>query len=98
MFFHPFSVPSKFVKVVENQKKRAENVDDDNDMIDAFVACGGQADKSGHVRRETMIQIIKFDFGLTVSLHYKGHSCVAIYKSNFIECLFSLYPRLISNN
>ena len=58
----------EFVKVVESQKKRAENFDDENDMIDAYVACGGQPDKSGHVRRETMIQIIKYDFGLTCDI------------------------------
>jgi hypothetical protein len=27
--------------VIENQKERAENFDDESDMIDAFVACGG---------------------------------------------------------
>ncbi|KAK1745528.1 EF-hand domain-containing protein [Skeletonema marinoi] len=58
----------EFVKVVESQKKRAENFDDENDMIDAYVACGGQPDKGGHVRRETMIQIIKYDFGLTCDI------------------------------
>jgi len=55
-------------KVVESQKKRAENFDDENDMIDAYVACGGQPNKGGHVRRETMIQIIKYDFGLTCDI------------------------------
>ena len=56
----------EFVKVVESQKKRAENFDDENDMIDAYVAVGGKPDKSGHVKRETLIQIIKYDFGLTI--------------------------------
>ena len=58
----------EFLKVVESQKNRAENLDDENDMIDAFVACGGQPDKSGHVKRETMIKIIKYDFGLTIDI------------------------------
>lgn len=58
----------EFVKVVETQKKRAENLDDENDMVDAYIACGGNADKSGCVRRETMIQIIKYDFGLTIDI------------------------------
>lgn len=49
----------EFLKVVESQKNRAENLDDENDMIDAFVACGGQPDKSGHVRRDTLVKIIK---------------------------------------
>jgi hypothetical protein len=33
---------AEFLKVIENQKERAENFDDESDMIDAFVACGGQ--------------------------------------------------------
>jgi hypothetical protein len=38
---------AEFLKVIENQKERAENFDDESDMVDAFVACGGMADKSG---------------------------------------------------
>lgn len=38
-------------KVIENQKTRAQNFDDETDMIDAFVACGGRMDKTGHVKR-----------------------------------------------
>lgn len=34
----------------------------------AFVACGGNADKTGRVKRETLIKIIKHDFGLTINL------------------------------
>ena len=58
----------EFLKVVESQKQRAENFDDENDMIDAFVACGGMPDKSGHVKRDTLVKIIKHDFGLTIDI------------------------------
>ncbi|GMI29952.1 hypothetical protein TeGR_g8677 [Tetraparma gracilis] len=58
----------EFLKVIENQKERAENFDDENDMIDAFVACGGKSDKDGHVKRETLVRIIKQDFGLTIDI------------------------------
>ena len=58
----------EFLKVVESQKRRADNFDDENDMIDAFVACGGMADKSGHVKRDTLVKIIKQDFGLTINI------------------------------
>ena len=37
-------------------------------MIDAYVAWGGEADKSGNVRRETLIKIIKVDFGLPIDI------------------------------
>lgn len=58
----------EFIKVVETQKKRAENPEGEIDMIDAYVACGGQPDKSGHVKRDTLIRIIKHDFGLTIDI------------------------------
>lgn len=37
-------------------------------LSDAFVACGGAQDKSEFVRRETLIKIIKEDFGLTIDI------------------------------
>jgi len=79
--------------VVESHKNRSENLDDENDLLDAFVACGGNADKSGcvqvrirlptsacrvppfssllpehHFQKDTMIHIIKYDFGLTINI------------------------------
>lgn len=59
---------AEFLKVIENQKERAENFDDESDMIDAFVACGGKQDKTGHVKRDTLVRIIKHDFGLTIDI------------------------------
>lgn len=59
---------AEFLKVIENQKERAENFDDESDMVDAFVACGGAPDKSGNVKRETLVKIIKHDFGLTIDI------------------------------
>merc|ERR1719199_1687143 len=56
---------AEFLKVIENQKERAENFDDENDMIDAF---GGRPDKQGHVKRETLVKIVKHDFGLTIDI------------------------------
>ena len=75
--------------MVESHKNRSENLDDENDLLDAFVACGGNADKSGCVKvgefgrrhcplslnptrtlfqKDTMIHIIKYDFGLTINI------------------------------
>lgn len=39
-----------------------------NSKVDAFVACGGKTDKSGFVRKETLVKIIKGDFGLTINI------------------------------
>ena len=40
----------------------------DNDYLDAFVALGGQQDKEGSVSKETLIQILKAEFELTIDL------------------------------
>lgn len=37
-------------------------------LVDAFVACGGSSDKSGIVHKDTLIKIIKQDFGLTINI------------------------------
>lgn len=40
--------------------------------VDAFVACGGNSDKTGHVHRDTLVRIIKKDFGLTIDIEVRG--------------------------
>jgi calmodulin len=54
--------------VIEVQKAKALAFDDEGDMVDAFVACGGRADRQGHVKRETLVRIIKKDFGLMIDI------------------------------
>ena len=41
---------------------------DESDLIDAFVACGGNADMSGSVETKKLTKIIKDDFGLTIDI------------------------------
>jgi calmodulin len=59
---------SEFLNVIKLQKERAAQFDNETDMVDAYVACGGNADKSGHVERSTLVKIIKTDFGLTIDI------------------------------
>ena len=59
---------SEFLKVIENQKQRAAQFGDESDLLDAYVACGGQPDKTGHVAKSKLIQIIKHDFGLAIDI------------------------------
>ena len=58
----------EFLKVIETQKERAAQFDDESDLIDAYVACGGNPDKSGCVSADMFIKIIKHDFGLTIDI------------------------------
>ena len=36
--------------------------------VDAFIACGGQADLGGFVERDRLVKIVKEDFGLTLDI------------------------------
>ncbi|KAF4323316.1 hypothetical protein G195_003637 [Phytophthora kernoviae 00238/432] len=59
---------AEFLQVIEAQKLRAAQFDDESDFIDAFVACGGSPDKTGHVERRMLVQLIKKDFGLPIDI------------------------------
>ncbi|KAF1778698.1 EF-Hand 1, calcium-binding site [Phytophthora cactorum] len=59
---------AEFLQVIEAQKLRAAQFDDESDFIDAFVACGGNPDKTGHVERKMLVQLIKKDFGLPIDI------------------------------
>lgn len=59
---------SEFLNVIKLQKERAAQFDNETDMLDAYIACGGKPDKSGHVERATLVKIIKTDFGLTIDI------------------------------
>lgn len=53
------------VKELELQKE--EDISD-NVYLDAFVALGGKEDKEGSVSKETLIQILKNEFEMTIDL------------------------------
>jgi Ca2+-binding EF-hand superfamily protein len=59
---------TEFLRVIEKQKLRALDYDDESDFIDAFVACGGGPGKEGHVERKVLVQLIKKDFGLPIDI------------------------------
>merc|ERR1711934_314636 len=57
----------EFLRVMENQKI-AESNGDGEEILAAYVACGGNADKTGHVDRDVISKIIKVDFGLDIDI------------------------------
>lgn len=59
---------AEFIHIIEQQKLRALAADKQGDMADAFIACGGEEDLSGCVQRETLIQIVKEEFGLPIDI------------------------------
>ncbi len=58
----------EFVRVLTKQKEKVIADNDETDLVDAFMACGGNADKSGCVERSTLVRIIKVDFGLQIDI------------------------------
>mmetsp|Transcript_46954 Transcript_46954/g.69501 ORF Transcript_46954/g.69501 Transcript_46954/m.69501 type:complete len:154 (+) Transcript_46954:95-556(+) len=58
---------SEFLKVIEYQKSLNAN-NDHADILSAYIACGGNADKSGHVDRRVISDIIRGDFGLEIDI------------------------------
>ena len=56
-----------FVTIVERQIL-ADNEDDEfRFLLDAFIACGA-ANKDGLVTRDTLVKVIKHDFGLNIDI------------------------------
>ena len=58
---------SEFLKVIENQAAAAAAAGDETDTIDAYVALGGNKDKSGCISSDKLINTCK-EFGLTIDI------------------------------
>jgi len=58
---------AEFLKVIGSQKTKQAGRDDESDTVDAFIALGGNADKTGEISTEKLRQIVK-DFGLTIDI------------------------------
>ncbi len=57
----------EFLTVILNQKAATAGQDDESDTVDAFIALGGNDDKTGQVSTDKLRGIIK-DFGLTIDI------------------------------
>ena len=55
-------------------------------LVDAFVALGGQPDKSGSIRAEVLVDIIKSDFELTIDMEVRAsvprETAIGLFKHN----------------
>lgn len=58
---------SEFLRIVELHKVMEKERQDDSDMIDAFIAMGGNTDKTGSVKKERLQAVFSY-YGLTVDL------------------------------
>ncbi|CAM9122339.1 unnamed protein product [Ectocarpus sp. 12 AP-2014] len=60
---------TSFLKIVASQKSvRSIWSGDSGDLVDAFVACGGNLDETGSADVGKIVKIVKTDFGLDVDI------------------------------
>ncbi|GHP10857.1 SH3 domain-containing YSC84-like protein 1 [Pycnococcus provasolii] len=58
---------AEFLKVIENQKAAQAAADDDSDTVEAFVALGGNPDRSGEISTDKLRAVIQ-EFQLTIDI------------------------------
>lgn len=56
-----------FLKIIASHRMN-QQYNDENDFVDAFVAMGGNPDKSGKVDAQKLIQVIKEEFNMTIDI------------------------------
>jgi Ca2+-binding EF-hand superfamily protein len=50
------------------EKRENERGSSEEDLLDAFVAMGGEPDGEGAINAEKLIQTIKFEFEMTIDI------------------------------
>ncbi len=58
---------SQFKRVISEQKKN-QNMSNEEDTLDAFVAMGGQPNGEGFIDAQRLIRIIKYEFEMTIDI------------------------------
>eukprot|EP00928_Gymnodinium_smaydae_P089274 TRINITY_DN73263_c0_g1_i1.p1 TRINITY_DN73263_c0_g1~~TRINITY_DN73263_c0_g1_i1.p1 ORF type:complete len:149 (-),score=64.18 TRINITY_DN73263_c0_g1_i1:156-602(-) len=59
---------AEFLQAFEKQRGGAQVIEDELDTIDAFVALGGNEDKSGFIDTQRLIHVVKDEFGMTIKI------------------------------
>jgi hypothetical protein len=80
---------AEFVRVLENHKARVAALGHESDLVDAFIACGGNADQSGVVERERLVKIIREDFGLAIDIEqlFAKYDAAGAGQMEYAECV-----------
>merc|ERR1712190_235591 len=59
---------AEFLRAFEKQRGVNVDLEDELDTIDAFVALGGNEDKTGFVEHKKLVQVVKEEFGMTIKI------------------------------
>eukprot|EP00747_Dinoflagellata_sp_TGD_P163694 gnl/TRDRNA2_/TRDRNA2_182651_c0_seq1.p1 gnl/TRDRNA2_/TRDRNA2_182651_c0~~gnl/TRDRNA2_/TRDRNA2_182651_c0_seq1.p1 ORF type:complete len:149 (-),score=62.16 gnl/TRDRNA2_/TRDRNA2_182651_c0_seq1:92-538(-) len=59
---------AEFLQAFEKQRGGAQVLEDDLDTLDAFVALGGNLDRSGFIDTQRLVHVVKDEFGMTIKI------------------------------
>jgi len=59
---------AEFLRAFEKQRGGAQELEDEMDTIDAFVALGGELDKTGFIDSARLVSVVKDEFGMTIKI------------------------------
>ena len=59
---------SEFLRAFEKQRGGLIDPGAEADMLDAFVALGGNGDKSGFLDNTSLVRVVRDEFGMTIKL------------------------------
>mmetsp|Transcript_12924 Transcript_12924/g.31488 ORF Transcript_12924/g.31488 Transcript_12924/m.31488 type:complete len:149 (-) Transcript_12924:2025-2471(-) len=59
---------AEFLRAFEKQRGVNVAIEDELDTIDAFVALGGNEDKTGFVEQKKLVAVVKEEFGMTIKI------------------------------
>lgn len=80
---------TQFLQIIEIQKKRSSVEGTSGDMLDAYVACGGDADGGGNVDASTLI---RYNFLIFVLLKNPSHSSHPLFNPPYYHISFFPAP------
>ena len=83
--YHKLDVPALIAVLTQlKQLELADEIENEGDeYLDAFVALGGSPDKEGSVHKNTLIEIIKQEFELTIDM---------VVSTGFLSILLQILP------
>jgi calmodulin len=58
----------EFLRAFENQRGGKVDPEAEMDILDAFVALGGNKDKSGFIDSSSLARVVRDEFGMTIRL------------------------------
>ena len=65
---NPSGITKEQFKRVIGKQRKFVNKSNEEDTLDAYVALGGQKDRSGHIDAQQLVDIIKTQFEMTIDI------------------------------